>query len=65
VARGHIDEARDSTRGEDRVVDGAGHDIEEDRPDAVISAFREVVEAARTSGAGVARDGDRRLAQPK
>jgi hypothetical protein len=38
------------TRGEDRVVDGAGHDIEEDRPDAVISAFREVVEAARKSG---------------
>jgi len=62
---GHDDEAHDSTRGEDRVVAGAGHDIEEDRPDAVISAFREVVEAARRSGAGVTRDGDRRLAQPK
>jgi len=49
---GHDDEARDSTRGEDRVVDGAGHDIEEDRPDVVISAFREVVEAARSSARG-------------
>ena len=48
---GHEDEARDSKRGENRIVDGAGHDIEADRPDVVISAFREVVEAARQSGA--------------
>ncbi len=46
----HQDEARDSTRGEDRIVNGAGHDIEADRPDAVVSAFREIVEGARRSG---------------
>jgi len=45
---GHDDEARDSTRGENRVVDGAGHDIEDDRPDAVLAAFRAIVDAART-----------------
>jgi len=44
----HDDEARDSTRGENRVVDGAGHDIEDDRPDAVLAAFRAIVDAART-----------------
>ena len=48
---GHDDEARDSTRGENRTVNGAGHDIEADRPDVVISAFHEVVEAARHPGA--------------
>jgi len=47
---GHQDEARDSTRGEERIVNGAGHDIEADRPDAVVSAFREIVEAAQRSG---------------
>jgi pimeloyl-ACP methyl ester carboxylesterase len=46
---GHEDEARDSTRGEHRIVDGAGHWVYGDRPDAVITAFREVVEAARAS----------------
>jgi pimeloyl-ACP methyl ester carboxylesterase len=51
---GHDDEAHDSTRGEDRVVDGAGHDIEEDRPEAVISALREFVDAARKTGGGTA-----------
>jgi len=45
---GHDDEARDSTRGVNRIVDGAGHNIQADRPDAVIAAFREVVEAARS-----------------
>jgi len=39
---------------QDRIVDGAGHDIEEDRPDAVISALREVVDAARETGGGTA-----------
>lgn len=46
----HEDEARDSTRGEHRIVEGAGHWIYGDRPDAVVGAFREVVEAARASG---------------
>lgn len=50
---GHQDEARDSTRGEDRIVNGAGHDIEADRPDEIISAFREIVEAARRSDARI------------
>lgn len=49
-AGGHEDEARDSTRGEHRIVDGAGHWIYGDRPEAVTAAFREVVEAARASG---------------
>lgn len=53
---GHQDEARDSTQGVDRVVAGAGHDIETDRPEAVVSAFRELVEAARHSG-GAAKTG--------
>jgi len=37
-----------SSRGQQRVVTGAGHDIELDRPQAVIDAIREVVAAART-----------------
>ncbi len=34
--------------GEHRVVDGAGHMIHLDRPDAVVEAIHDVVEAART-----------------
>lgn len=45
----HENEARDSTRGEHRIVEGAGHWIYGDRPDAVTGAFREVVEAVRGS----------------
>jgi len=45
----HEEDARDSTRGEQRIVEGAGHWIYGDHPEAVTSAFREVVEAARTS----------------
>jgi len=37
-----------SSRGEQRVVAGAGHDIELDRPQAVIDATREVLAAARS-----------------
>lgn len=44
---GHDDEARDSSRGENRIVSGAGHDIEIDRPDAVVSALREIVDDVR------------------
>jgi pimeloyl-ACP methyl ester carboxylesterase len=43
-------EARDSTRGVKRIVAGASHDIQGDKPDVVIAAFREIVDAARTSG---------------
>jgi hypothetical protein len=46
----HEDEARDSTRGEHRIVEGAGHWIYGARPDAVVGAFQEVVDAARASG---------------
>lgn len=42
-------EARDSTRGEKRIIAGAGHDIQGDKPQAVLDAFREVVAAARAS----------------
>lgn len=40
-----------STNGVHRVVDGAGHYIHRDRPDAVIEAVREVVAAVREGGA--------------
>jgi pimeloyl-ACP methyl ester carboxylesterase len=54
---GHDDEAHDSTRGRNKIVEGAGHDIEVDRPEAVIAAFKDVVEAVRRAGptAGVPR----------
>lgn len=52
----HEDEARNSMRGEHRIVEGSGHWIYGDRPDAVVGAFREVVEAARVSGNRPASD---------
>lgn len=39
-----------STRGERRVVDGTGHLIQLDRPQAVIGAVRDVIQAARAAG---------------
>jgi len=45
--RSHDALAALSTRGENRIVAGAGHSIQRHRPDAVIAAVREVVEAAR------------------
>lgn len=36
-----------SSRGRHVVVEGSGHNIHHDRPDAVIAAIREVVEMAR------------------
>jgi pimeloyl-ACP methyl ester carboxylesterase len=45
--RSHDALAALSTRGENRIVAGAGHTIHRRRPDAVIAAVREVVEAAR------------------
>lgn len=44
---GHDDQAKDSTRGVNRIVDGAGHVIADDKPDAVVSALREIVGAVR------------------
>ena len=38
-----------SSRGVQRIVGGSGHYIPNDRPDAVIGAIREVVEAVRSS----------------
>ena len=43
----HVDQASDSLRGENRIVDGASHWIFHERPDVVIAAFREVVGEAR------------------
>jgi len=48
VAAGHLALAARSTRGEHRVVANAGHDIQNDQPQAVIDAVRTVVTAART-----------------
>src|SRR5690606_9403536 len=36
-----------SARGRHVVVEGSGHNIHHDRPDAVVAAIREVVEAIR------------------
>jgi pimeloyl-ACP methyl ester carboxylesterase len=46
---GHVGLTRDSTRGEHRIVPGASHFIFIERPEVVLSAFREVVNAARAS----------------
>ena len=45
----HEREAALSTRGEYRVVAGSGHWIQLDRPDAVVSAIRQIVEQVRAS----------------
>lgn len=42
-------QARDSTRGVKRIVKGASHDIQGDKPDVVLGAFREIIETARSS----------------
>jgi len=43
----HEDEATDSTRGISRIIDGSGHVIAEDKPEAVESALREMMEVVR------------------
>ena len=43
----HLDQAKDSTRGENRIIEGASHWVFNERPEAVTAAFREVVEDAR------------------
>jgi pimeloyl-ACP methyl ester carboxylesterase len=45
-----LSQARDSTRGERRIVAGASHMIQQDKPEVFLAAFREVVDAARASG---------------
>jgi pimeloyl-ACP methyl ester carboxylesterase len=47
-------QARDSTEGERRIVNGASHMIQDDRPQVVLDAFTEVIRAARSSGLAVA-----------
>jgi pimeloyl-ACP methyl ester carboxylesterase len=43
-------QARDSTRGEWRVVKGATHMVQNDKPQVVLATFAEVIKAARSSG---------------
>ena len=43
----HDDLAAMSTNGRHEIIDGAGHFIQGDRPDAVVDAVVEVVQAAR------------------
>ncbi|HEY5336916.1 MAG TPA: alpha/beta hydrolase [Rhizomicrobium sp.] len=47
-------QAHDSTRGVKRIVAGASHMIQDDKPDAVLAAFREIVEISRASGLATA-----------
>jgi pimeloyl-ACP methyl ester carboxylesterase len=47
-------QARDSTRGERRIVSGASHMIQDDKPQVVLDAFSEVLHAARASGLATA-----------
>ncbi len=49
-----LGQARDSTRGERRIVAGATHMVQNDKPDAFLAAFREVVASARASGLATA-----------
>lgn len=45
----HDEVAALSARGVNRTVDGASHYIQRDRPEAVVTAVNEVVEAERRS----------------
>ena len=45
--------AQRSTRGKLIIVENSGHHIQHDRPDAVVDAVREVVEAVRRKAIGV------------
>lgn len=45
----HDQVAKLSARGSNRIVEGSGHYIQIDRPDAVVNAVREVVTAARAN----------------
>jgi pimeloyl-ACP methyl ester carboxylesterase len=47
-------QAHDSTRGERRIVSGASHMIQDDKPEVVLDAFSETLRAARSSGLATA-----------
>jgi pimeloyl-ACP methyl ester carboxylesterase len=47
----HAEQAAMSTRGRQQIVPDAGHYIQIDRPDVVIAAVKQVVEAVRAEGA--------------
>jgi pimeloyl-ACP methyl ester carboxylesterase len=47
-------QSQDSTRGKWRVVEGASHMIMHDKPDVVLDAFADVIQAARLSGLATA-----------
>jgi hypothetical protein len=49
-----LSQARDSSRGERRIVAGASHMVQNDKPEVVLAAFREVIEASRASGMATA-----------
>ncbi|HEY3813960.1 MAG TPA: alpha/beta hydrolase [Caulobacteraceae bacterium] len=49
-----LSQARDSGRGQRRIVAGASHMIQQDKPDVFLAAFREVVSDARASGLATA-----------
>ena len=49
-----LSQARDSKRGQRRIVAGASHMIQQDKPEVFLAAFREVVAAARASGLATA-----------
>jgi pimeloyl-ACP methyl ester carboxylesterase len=49
-----LSQARDSTHGERRIVKGASHMINHDKPEVVLDAFDEVVQTARSSGLATA-----------
>jgi pimeloyl-ACP methyl ester carboxylesterase len=49
-----LSQAKDSARGQRRIVKGATHMINNDRPDVVVATFAEVVGAARASGLATA-----------
>jgi pimeloyl-ACP methyl ester carboxylesterase len=50
-----LGQARDSTHGDRRIVAGATHMIQDDKPQVVLDAFREIVEASRASGSATAQ----------
>jgi pimeloyl-ACP methyl ester carboxylesterase len=49
-----LSQARDSTRGYRRIVAGATHMVQDDKPKVVLGAFSEIVKASRSSGLATA-----------
>ena len=50
-----LGQARDSSKGERRIVAGATHMIQDDKPKVVLDAFSEIVQASRSTGLAVAQ----------